>query len=562
MTELRPYQREAIDACVSYWEAGGGNPLIDLATGTGKSVVLGTLVREIAEPLPDVSVLVLTHVKELVQQDVNAQLRAWPSCPIGINSAGLGRRDRRARVLYASIQSVHREDATTLGPRHLVIVDEAHLVPRDGNGMYIKLFSKLREAVPDMRVVGLTATAFRLDSGRLDQGDNRLFDDVVYSYGIGEGVRDGFLSPLVSRNGGAGQIDARGVAKRGGEFIPGALEAVANTDELVQAACHDLVSRGQDRRGWIAFCTGVDHATQVADCLRRMGIATACITGETPGGERDSMIRSFKSGQLQCLTSVGVLTTGFDAPHVDLIAMLRPTLSTGLYVQMLGRGTRLASGKSNCLVLDYAGNVRRHGPVDAVSVTGAGGKSSKDEAKVKEETVRAKECPGCGALVSLRAMECAECGHVWPIENKHKDRPDTEASVMVREVEEQWHSVNRVEAHVHFKRDGDGPPTLRVEYWSGISCHREWITLDHPGFPGDKARIWWKLMTGQTSADGIDVQRASDEISEGLSIVDCIAIRLQRDGKFWRVVDRLRSDGIAVDDKLRQRRLEPEARAA
>jgi DNA repair protein RadD len=562
MTHLRPYQRAAIDACMSYWEGGGGNPLIDLATGTGKSVVLGTLVREIAEPMPDVNVLVLTHVKELVQQDVNAQLRVWPACPIGINSAGLSRRDRRARVLFASIQSVHREDATTLGPRHLCIVDEAHLIPRDGNGMYLKLFNKLREAVPDMRIVGLTATPYRLDSGRLDEGEHRLFDDVVYSYGIGEGVQDGFLSPLVSRNGGAGQIDARGVAKRGGEFIPGALETAANTDPLVQAACRDLVNRGCDRRGWIVFCTGVNHATHVAECLHGMGVATGCITGETPGGERDAMLRAFKAGQLRCLTSVGVLTTGFDAPHVDLIAMLRPTLSTGLYVQMLGRGTRLAPGKENCLVLDYAGNVRRHGPVDAVSVTGAGGKSSKDETKVKEETVRAKECPSCGSLVGLRVMTCADCGHEWPVEKKHEAKADTGASVMVREVEDQWHPVQRVEAHVHQKRGGEGPATLRIEYWSGITCHREWICLDHSGFVGDKARLWWRRMTGQSSAEGISVELAAQELQEGLSVIDCKAVRIKRDGKFWRVSDRLLSNGIALNDKLQPRPVEAEARAA
>lgn len=561
MATLRPYQRSAIDAVLDYWDRGGGNPLVDLATGTGKSVVLATMVKEIAENNPGVNVLVLTHVKELVQQDVNAQLRVWPSCPLGINSAGLGRRDRRARVLYASIQSVHREDAYSLGLRHLVIVDEAHLIPRDGNGMYLKLFSKLREAVRDMRIVGLTATPYRLDSGRLDEGESRLFDDVVYTYGIGDGVREGYLSPLVSRNGGAGQIDARGIGKRGGEFIPGALEAAANKEALVREACADMLERGRERRGWIAFCTGVEHADAVKCELQRLGIAAACITGDTPAGERDAMIKSFKAGNLRALTSVGVLTTGFDAPHVDLVAMLRPTLSTGLYVQMLGRGTRLSPGKNNCLVLDYSGNVRRHGPVDAVHVSGGAGRSSKDETKVKEETVRAKECPSCGCLHAIQARVCSDCGYEWPVAAVHAARADT-AAVMVREVEAEWHPVNRVEAHVHQKRDGNGPPTLRVEYWSGISCHREWITLDHGGFAGDKARAWWRLMTGQTSADGISVHLAASEIEEELSAIDCVAVRVKRDGQYWRIVDRLRSDGVAVDHNLKQRVVEQKARAA
>lgn len=214
MTELRSYQSEAVAAIHDYWDRGGGNPLVDLATGTGKSVVLAQLARDVVEQY-DANVLVVTHVKELVQQDLQATLRLWPSCPAGINSAGLGRRDTRAKVLFASIQSVFREDAYSLGKRHVVMVDEAHLVPRTGDGMYLTLINKLREVVPDMRVAGLTATPFRLDSGRLDEGDGRLFDDIVYSYGIGEGVRDGFLSPLRSLNGLAnGIIDTRGMSRR------------------------------------------------------------------------------------------------------------------------------------------------------------------------------------------------------------------------------------------------------------------------------------------------------------------------------------------------------------
>lgn len=555
MIELRPYQREAIDSCLSYWERGGGNPLIDLATGTGKSVVLGQLVREIAEPNEHASILVLTHVKELVEQDARAMLRVWPQCPLGINSAGLGRRDRRSRVLAASIQSVHREDAYSLGKRHLVIIDEAHLVPRDGEGMYRRLLENLRASCPDMRVVGLSATCYRLDSGRLDEGQGKLFDDVVYSYGIGEGVRDGYLSPLVSRNGGTdGQIDARGVARRGGEFIPGALEASANTDALVRAACQDIAARGGDRRGWICFGTGVVHAEAIAGELRRMGIAAACVTGDTPAAERDRLIRDFRAGQLRCLTSVGVLTTGFDVPHVDLIAMLRPTLSTGLYVQMLGRGTRLADGKSNCLVLDYSGNVRRHGPVDAIEIRPSDERGGQG-AKTAEDTVRAKVCPACESLVALARKECPDCGHVWPVEAKHVETADTQTFVMAREVEETWHPVDRVEARIHQAREPGKPNTLRVEYWNGAQVHREWICLNHSGFPRDRARAWWIAMTHQRHADGVTVESAVEEIDEGLAEIDCVAVRIKRDGKFWRIVDRMRADGTAVDEKLKIRRV-------
>lgn len=558
MTVLRPYQSEAVKAVQAYWQAGGGNPLVDLATGTGKSLVLAQILRDTVEAY-GVNAIVLTHVKELVEQDLRATLRLWPACPAGINSAGLGRRDRRSQVLFASIQSVHREDAYSLGKRHIIIIDEAHLVPKAGDGMYLKFIARLRQSVPDLRVVGLTATPYRLDSGRLDQGDNRIFDDIVYSYSIADGVRDGFLSPLVSRNGSAGQIDTTNVARRGGEFVPGALEAAANAADLVRAAVADMRERGRDRRGWIVFATGLDHCEAIRLEIARHGISCASVTSETMRADRDRIIRDFKAGHVRCLVSVGVLTTGFDAPHVDVIAMLRPTLSTGLYVQMLGRGTRIAPGKSDCLVLDYSGNVRRHGPVDAVEIrSGRGGAADKAEPKVREETVRAKECPQCGTLHGLPARECDDCGYVWPVEQKHADRADT-APVMAREIEQVWHRVDRVSARPHVSAS-TGNTTLRVIYECGLTEYSEWISIGANQWNGERAARWWHLMTGHMSAP-LDPGHARGALDRGARI-DCIAIRVRREGRYWRVAERLRSDGTAVDENLKTRVVETEQVAA
>lgn len=541
MTTFRYYQSEAIAAVHDYWAAGGGNPLIDLATGTGKSVVLAQIIQDVVTQY-DARVIVLTHVKELVEQDLRATLRLWPSCPAGINSAGLGRRDTRAQVLFASIQSVHRMGPEQLGARHLVIIDEAHLVPREGDGMYLSFINRMREGCPDLRVLGLTATPYRLGSGRLDQGEARIFDEIVYDYGIGQGVKDGFLSPLTARAG-SSEIDVSQVKRAGGEFVVSSLASAATS--ITEMACREIFEKGQDRKGWIVFGSGVDHAQQVADQLRGMGIATACVTGDTDKGDRDQSIRAFKAQQLRCLTSVGVLTTGFDAPHVDLIAMLRPTLSTGLYVQMLGRGTRIAEGKDNCLVLDFSGNVRRHGPVDAIEVRGGKGASAKDETAVKVETVRAKACPSCGELVHIRTMKCTSCDYAWPVEEKHEAKADTRAAVMVRDVEEDWHTVTDISVRPH-RNIEKNTLTLRVDYYIGLQSHCEWICLDHTGFAQEKAKAWWRLMTGEDLYP--DVERAADQIKDGETVVNCTAIKIRRDGKYWRVVDRMRSGGTSVFD--------------
>ena len=218
-----------------------------------------------------------------------------------------------------------------------------------------------------MRVAGFSATPFRLDTGRLDEGEGKIFDDVVFDYGLGQGIRDGWLSPLTSKAAKV-EINVNNVDRRGGEFIAGELERAADDDATVSAACDEIMARGGDRRSWLVFCCGVAHAHHVGQALRARGVSCRVVTGETPSAERADSIAMFKAGIIRCLVNVNVLTTGFDAPRIDLLAMLRPTLSTGLYVQMVGRGTRKAEGKTNCLILDFAGNVRRHGPVDSVDI--------------------------------------------------------------------------------------------------------------------------------------------------------------------------------------------------
>ena len=373
MFELRPYQQEALAALEKYWSRGGGNPLVVMATATGKSVIIAHLIRDLSQRYPALRVLVVTHTLELVEQDVKHLLALWPDAPIGINSAGIGQREWDVPIIFAGVQSVWR-NAGRLGPRHLVLIDEAHLVPHDGDGMYRSLLSELRALAPagGMRIAGFSATPFRLDSGRLDEGEGKIFDDVVFDYDVGRGIREGWLSPLTSKATKI-EINVNNVGRRGGEFIAGELERAADDNAVIAAACDEIVARGVDRRSWLVFCCGVLHAHHVCNALRMRGVACQVVTGETPLTEREDSIAMFKAGMVRCLVNVNVLTTGFDAPRIDLLAMLRPTLSTGLYVQMVGRGTRKADGKVNCLILDFAGNCRRHGPVDRVDIKlGAG----------------------------------------------------------------------------------------------------------------------------------------------------------------------------------------------
>ncbi|MBX9760660.1 MAG: DEAD/DEAH box helicase [Beijerinckiaceae bacterium] len=535
MIALRPYQQEAIDATMEYWTGNGGNPLVEMATGTGKSAVIAALVQELFRLEPSVRLLMLVHVRELVAQNAAQLLRFWPGAPIGINSAGLGRRDTRHPIIFASVQSVFRKPEA-LGPRDLVVVDEAHLVPASGEGMYHQLLSGLRELRPDLRVFGCTATPFRLDSGRLDRGADRFFDRIVYSYGIGEGIRGGFLSPLLSK-GMRTEIDVSGVARQGGEFKAGSLEAAADKDAITQAAVREIIEYGRDRRSWLVFATSVKHAFHLRDAFRQHGISCEAVSGETPKAERDSILGAFKAGRIRCVTNCSVLTTGFDAPGIDLLALLRPTLSTGLYVQMVGRGTRLSAGKDNCLVLDFSGNVRRHGPVDDISVAGSGAGAAKvreEEAEfaAKVTDVRAKQCPVCQALLALQARSCSNCGHEFRETPKHEATADQTPILSGRTDPNDWRPVTDVGHFEHRKRGAgpETPPTLRVSYFSGLKSYDEWLCFSHPinSMPQRRAAAWW-VQRGGAFPIPESVDDALARIGE-LRPVDAIRVKKNDEG--------------------------------
>lgn len=533
MITLRPYQEEAIEAVLQYWREEAGNPLIELATGLGKSLVVAEMCRRLLQSYPTMRILMAVHVRELVAQNYQELRRLWPEAPVGIYSAGLNSRDTHQRIIFSSIQSIFKK-AELLSPRQLVIIDECHLVPAAGEGMYLTMLDGLRRHYPNLKVLGLTATPYRLDSGRLDRGDNRIFDRIVYSYGVGEGVEAGYLAPLTAKSG-AVEIDVRNVEKRGGEFVASALNAAANRSDIIARAVEDVIARGADRKSWLLFCSGVDHAHAVCEALRERGIIAACVTGNTPSDERDRIISDFKAGRIRALTNAQVLTTGFNAPSVDLIALLRPTLSTGLYVQMMGRGTRKADGKENCLVLDYAGNVRRHGPVDAIhikdkrSATGEGD----DTGKVDIDEVQAKQCPDCNALLAIQVRECPDCGHVFS-PPKHEDKPD-DAPIMRRDIRDDWAPVMHWSFRKWMKRDApDAPPTMRVGMLAGVTEVAEWVAFEHQGYARGKAADWWMTHGGELPVPAT-VDEALARVSE---LNRPAAITLRADGSFMKISQR------------------------
>jgi DNA repair protein RadD len=525
MVELRGYQHEALAALFKYWREGGGHALVDLPTGTGKSLLVGDLCRRFY--LRGRRTLVASHVREIIEQDCKAIRSLWPDMPdgaIGINSAALGERDTDAPVLFATVQSIFR-NPQALGPRNLLIIDEAHRVPKADIGVYHRTIAGLRAAYPQIHIAGFSATPYRLDCGRIDEGDDRLFDKIVFSYGLADAIRDKWLSPLIAKGTDA-EIDVTGVGKRGGEFIPSELERAANQDSLVEGAVAEMLERGAGRRnGWLAFCCGVAHAYNVRDVLRDHGVACETIVGTTPADERKRIIDDFRAGRILCLTGCDVFTTGFDVAHVDLIALLRPTMSPGLLVQMAGCGTRLSPGKQNCLLLDFANNIARHGPLDSITIRNTG-------------AAPIKECPQCASLVALGTRRCPDCGFEWPVTEgpprpriaQHSNQAGTLSPLGGGGP--LWLPVHHIELFEHIKPDK--PPSLRIDFRTEppVWCVSDWLAFQHSQRARWHAAGKWRALGG-----GDPIPLAASEAMQRRGELHVVAeIGIRRDGGYWRVV--------------------------
>jgi DNA repair protein RadD len=518
MLTLRPYQNAAISSIYGYFQTNIGNPLVVIPTAGGKSLVMAAFIEGVLKAWPDQRILIVTHVRELIAQNYAEMIGLWPDAPAGIYSAGLGKREAQARILFAGIQSIHRR-AQEVGHTDLVLIDEAHLIPGKSSTMYRRFLDSLKEINPALKVIGLTATPFRLDCGMLHEGQNALFTDIAYEAPVRELIDQGYLSPLISKQP-VTRLDVSKVGTRAGEFIARDLAAAVDQEAITRAAVAEIMVHGKDRKSWLAFCSGVEHSQHVAEEFRRRGISCETIFGDTPKDERDSIIGAFKRGEIRALASMGVLTTGFNAPAVDLIALLRPTKSAGLYVQMVGRGTRLAPGKENCLVLDFAGNVRLHGPIDLVRPKrpGDGG----------DGEAPTKVCPECESIVALSATECPDCGYVFPA-REVKITPTAAALPVLSPKASQWLQVSGVSYSRHDKRGGR--PTLKVTYSCGLTTYNEWICFEHQGYARQKAAEWWRKR-----APGLPVPLSVDEaIAQVSRLARPSGISVRPSGRYFEI---------------------------
>ena len=536
MLTPRWYQSEGNAAVWAYMAAKSGNPVVVLPTGAGKSLLIALLIQQALEF--GGRVVVLAHRKELLQQNADEIRGLIPGVDVGIYSAGLKSREIHNAVVVAGIQSVFRK-AEDLGRRHLVIVDEAHLISDLEESMYGQFLSAMK-ANEGLRIVGLTATPFRTGAGPIC-GPERIFQRVVFEAKTAQLIAEGFLCPITNKVADA-EVNTDKVSLRGGEFVESEMQAAFDVDEKIVMACQEIIAKCHDRKSILIFASGVHHAEQIADFLNSEGEHASVVTGETLDIERSTILQRFKSQELRFLVNVDVLTTGFNAKCVDAIAILRATMSPGLFCQMVGRGLRLHNSKKDCLVLDFGGNVGRFGPLDDENF---GRSEGKGRDGVAAQNGRGKKCPSCELDVNVNATVCPECNFLFPrnIEPKHDTTADESSQLTGAMPPEEW-DVKDVIVKVHTKKDDEeAPQTVRVDYVvsktgeaGNLAQHviPEWVCPGHTGFARSKFRAWW---------DARSICGPPDNAADAVALINMgvcrrpVRITTKKDGRWHRITE-------------------------
>lgn len=505
---LRPYQTDAIDALFAYFERAKGNPVVAKPTGTGKSIVIAELIRRIFEWWPTQRVMMLTHVQELIEQNFAELTGLWPLAPAGIYSAGLSRKEVRP-ITFAGIQSVVGK-ADLFGIIDLVLIDECHLVSPKQETSYQNFIADLLKINPRLKVVGFTATPYRLGQGLLTNPIETakgprpsLFSDICYDITGMEAfnrlIEQGYLCNLIPKRT-TTKIDISNVGTSMGEFNLDELQAAVDKMEITRKAIDEMIqvtaemphSSGRPRCRWLIFATGIEHVEHVTTEFLERGMNARSVTSKTASIPRKETIAWFKeeTEDVRVLVNNGVLTTGFNCRQLDTEGILRPTNSPGLWVQILGRGTRPYEGKDNCLVFDFAGNSKRLGPINDPIIPRRRGQKGGGEAPVKV-------CPACGTYNHASVRFCICCNAEFPKSFKVQETASTNELVRGSSPQVEEFKVTHVTYDVHTPRDAAKAPSLKAVYYCGsFRTFSEWVCLEHSGMVGGLARKWWKRASG------------------------------------------------------------------
>jgi DNA repair protein RadD len=487
--KARWYQIEATKALMASLEDKDCHPIIVAPTGSGKSFMICDFIDQYLTKNPIAKILVLSHVKEILQQDFDVIEEYFSGIEVGLFSAGLKSREIK-KITVAGIQSIWRHPELFKN-YSIIIIDECHLVTIRQNGMYRKFLSKI-----EAQYVGYTATHFRLGHGYIHKGPGRLFNTISYDMSnpniFNRLVMDGHLTKLITKAT-IMKMDVEGIKTIARDFAINELSERFDRNVVTDAAVEEIIEFGHNYKKWLIFGIDIEHAEHITEALCKRGIDAAVVHSKMDA-DREQTVKWFKQGKYRAIVNVDVLTTGLDVPDINLIAMLRPTHSPVIHVQTIGRGLRVAPGKDHCLVLDFAGNTARLGPINDVVI------KQKVKGKGTGNPV-VKECPNCQALVHPAVRFCDVCGHKFVFKTNLKAKADVTEVVRTTVIE--WYDVDQITYVLHEKEHK--PTSLKVTYRIGLQTFSEWICFDHEGFAKYKADNWVRYHAPDGMPDPKDV---------------------------------------------------------
>ncbi len=435
---LRPYQEAAIQATLNWLKYKDTPAILSLPTGSGKTYVIGAL----AEHYYNLGkrVLIAAHRKELLEQAGNVI-----SVPFGYYSASLGHKNLMERITIAGIQSLSRVATEKVEPYDIIIADECHRLSNNDEGQYWDTIKKH----PGAKLVGLSATPFRMKGGKLAWGE------IVYEIGYKQLLDEKYLSPLTNKN--KGVPDLSGVSITAGDYSMDELEYVMADGSLVIEAVKNIKAYSEGRKSVLIFCVSVRHCHLLGELMLKNNMEARIVSGETPMLERGAIVDDFKAGKLRYLINCEVFLEGFDAPNVDMIGCLRPTKSKALWEQLLGRGVRKSEGKEDCLLMDMSGNLADLGGL---------GWPYREKGKKETKKEAGKICPECETYVQPTARQCPDCGFQFPepeVQKANHNKNADGSSKVYYEGEIETYDITAVTYIEHLSRK-KGTKSLRVDY--------------------------------------------------------------------------------------------------
>jgi DNA repair protein RadD len=506
------------------------NCRLQAPTGAGKTVIFAALIGRWMKAYPGMRVMVLAHRQELVDQAFRKLMEGYPELFPKARKAcsGLGRVVVDNQVTIGTYQTVVRREIKR--PVSLLIVDEAHRLPtKRRQSDYRKLIGRLKMMRPTMRLLGVTATPWRMASGFIYGGAENWFERLDHSIGMLELIEGGFLVPIrlkVNVETGLAEELAQ-VSRSRGEYQTGELSDAMSQKAFIESAVRAWREYGEDRRAAVIFAVSIQHAQLLESCFLRAGLAAGTIHSRMPQQDRREALAKFECGETEFLINVGILTEGWDSPKVNLIMMARPTLSPGLYVQMIGRGARLHEGKKDLLVLDLVNNSEVHGvPWDPFVKEGKGDRQPH------------KICPKCGLLITDRAVKvCPDCQYKFPEREVPAPKPLVDVGpASLREFDDGGREARVYAWDAFFYVSKAGNEMLKFTLDTSLGKINEYLDFDANGsaWGQKRARVWWRARARGGALGPPETCEEAKARCHELFIPEKVTIR--KDKGFWKVL--------------------------